>query len=60
MARKWLITILTIFCTLILQAQGIGKNPAVISFVTDDNPTPETVVAKDRAGEEMARQRLAY
>lgn len=60
MARKWLITILTIFCTLILQAQGTGKNPAVISFVTDDNPTPETVVAKDRAGEEMARQRLAY
>lgn len=60
MARKWLITILTIFCTLILQAQGTGKNPAVISFVTDDNPTPETVIAKDRAGEEMARQRLAY
>ena len=60
MARKWLITILTIFCTLILQAQGIGGAPAVISFVTDDNPTPETVVAKDRAGEEMARQRLAF
>lgn len=60
MARKWLITVLTIFCTLILQAQGTGKNPAVISFVTDDNPTSETVVAKDRAGEEMARQRLAY
>lgn len=41
-------------------AQGTASAPAVITFVTDDNPTPETITAADRAGEELARQRLAY
>ena len=41
-------------------AQGTASEPAVITFVTDDNPMPETITAADRAGEELARQRLAY
>lgn len=41
-------------------AQGTASAPAVITFVTDDNPMPETITAADRAGEELARQRLAY
>ncbi len=60
MAQKWLIVLFATLCTCICMAQGTASAPAVITFVTDDNPTPETITAADRAGEELARQRLAY
>lgn len=60
MAQKWLIVLFATLCTCICMAQGTASAPAVITFVTDDNPMPETITAADRAGEELARQRLAY
>ena len=60
MAQKWLIVLFATLCTCICMAQGTASEPAVITFVTDDNPMPETITAADRAGEELARQRLAY
>ena len=60
MAQKWLIVLFATLCTYICMAQGTASAPAVITFVTDDNPMPETITAADRAGEELARQRLAY
>ena len=60
MTQKWLIVLFATLCTCICMAQGTASAPAVITFVTDDNPMPETITAADRAGEELARQRLAY
>lgn len=60
MAQKWLIVLFATLCTYICMAQGTASAPAIFTFVTDDNPTPETITAADRAGEELARQRLAY